>query len=141
MNPTLPLRILSSRKVLFQILFILSLSSLFFAADPGQNFRNALGGLCKSALSVLAIGSIVLIVMAAIVYAIGQMLGAETRARSTVWATAMFTGAIIAAIIFVVVPWLISVIMTGAPNGDWIKNCCVDNPTPDCANLAGGQTS
>ena len=136
--PEIVLKVLSFRKAFFQVLFILSITNLLFAADPGANFRVALGSLCKSALGVLAIGAIVLIVMAAIVYAVGQMLGAETRARATVWATAMFTGAIVAAIIFVVVPWLISIIMTGTPNGDWVKNCCVDNPEPDCAGLGSG---
>lgn len=137
----LPWKLFSLRKWLFQILLVLSITSLLFAVDPGQNFRNAFGSLCKASLSVLAVGAIVLIVLAAIVYAIGQMLGAETRARATVWATAMFTGAIVAAIIFVVVPWLISIIMTGQPSGDWIKNCCVENPEPDCANLGDTQES
>ena len=139
MLPEIGLKFLSMRKLFIQVMLVLSISSLFFAADPGQNFRTALGSLCKSALSVLAIGAIVLIVLAAIVYALGQMLGAETRARATVWATAMFTGAIIAAIIFLVVPWLISMIMTGQANGEWVKNCCVENPDPDCANLGNTQ--
>ena len=138
---SLPWKLFSLRKWLFQILFVLSVASLFYAVDPGQNFRNAFGSLCKSSLSILAIGAIVLIVLAAIVYAVGQMLGAETRARATVWATAMFTGAIIAAIIFVVVPWLISIIMTGQASGDWVKNCCVDNPEPDCAGLGNVEAS
>ena len=120
-------------------IFILStLSTVVFSqTDVGANFRNAFGSLCQASLSVLGVGAIMLIVLAAIVYAIGQMLGAETRARATVWATAMFTGAIIGAIIFLVVPWVISIIMTGQANGDWVRNCCVEQPGPDCANLAG----
>ena len=84
---SLPWKLFSLRKWLFHILFLLSITSLFYATDPGQNFRNAFGSLCKSSLSILAIGAIVLIVLAAIVYAVGQMLGAETRARATVWAS------------------------------------------------------
>ncbi|MBS3068485.1 hypothetical protein J4450_07290 [Candidatus Micrarchaeota archaeon] len=109
---SLPWKLFSLRKWLFHILFLLSITSLFYATDPGQNFRNAFGSLCKSSLSILAIGAIVLIVLAAI-----------------------------AAIIFVVVPWLISIIMTGQASGDWVKNCCVDNPEPDCAGLGNVESS
>ena len=132
MNPP---NVFAFRKLFLNLALLLSIMSLIFAQDPGQNIRNALGSLCKSAVGVLAIGAVVLIVLAAIVYAIGQMLGAETRARATVWATAMFTGAIIAAIIYLVVPWLISIIMTGTPSGDWVQKCCVENPEADCAGL------
>ncbi len=125
-------KLFSVRRYFF---ILIALTSILFAQDIGQNFRNAFGGLCYASLSILGVGAILLIVLAAIVYAIGQMLGAETRARATVWATAMFTGAIIAAIIFLVVPYLISIIMTGQANPDWVRNCCVENPTADCANL------
>jgi hypothetical protein len=37
-------------------------------------------------------------------------MGAETRARATVWATAMFTGALFAGIIYAITPWAISII-------------------------------
>lgn len=127
------LKLFSVPRSLFILITITSVLSA--GGGLGQNFRNAFGGLCYASLSLLGVGAILLIVLAAIVYAIGQMLGAETRARATVWATAMFTGAIIGAIIFLVVPYLISTIMTGTPNGDWVRNCCVENPTADCANL------
>lgn len=124
-------------KVAGIILLVFGLVSVAFATDPGENLRNAFGSLCKSSLSILAVASIIMIVLAALVYALGQMLGAETRARATVWATAMFTGAIIAAIIYVIAPWVISMIMTGQGSAaDLVRNCCVDNPPEDCANLA-----
>jgi hypothetical protein len=61
----------------------------------------------------LAVGMMLLVVLAAIVYAVGQMLGAETRARASVWATAMFVGAIIGALIYIIMPFIIKALFTG----------------------------
>lgn len=44
---------------------------------------------------------VLLLVLAAGTYAIGQAFGAETRSRANVWATGMMTGAIVAAVIYV----------------------------------------
>jgi hypothetical protein len=52
-----------------------------------------------------------LIILAAAVYAIGQIVGAETRARASVWATAMITGALIGIVIYLVVPGLIKLML------------------------------
>jgi len=41
----------------------------------------------------------IFVMLAAGVYALGQIFGAETRAKATVWATVMFTAAIICAVI------------------------------------------
>ena len=43
----------------------------------------------------------VLLILAAVVYAFGQLNEAQTRARATVWATGLLSGAIIAAVIYV----------------------------------------
>jgi hypothetical protein len=61
----------------------------------------------------LGIAVMVLIVFAGAIYAIGQILGAETRARAAVWATAMLTGAIIGIIIYVITPPLVSLLTAG----------------------------
>ena len=47
--------------------------------------------------------TVVMLVMSAAAYAIGQFSGAETRARAQVWATGMLSGAIVAAVIYVLV--------------------------------------
>ncbi|MFA5049780.1 MAG: hypothetical protein WC501_02120, partial [Candidatus Micrarchaeia archaeon] len=65
---------------------------------------------------------LILIVMAAIIYAAGQVMGAETRARANVWATSMFLGAIIGGLIYLVVPVFIEKIM-GYDSG-WTKTMC-----------------
>jgi hypothetical protein len=53
-------------------------------------------------LSLMGVIAIFL-VLAAGVYVMGQVLGAETRARATGWATALLTGAIIAAVLYMLV--------------------------------------
>ena len=77
------------------------------------NLQNAMKSLCQQAISLLAVAIILMIVLAAVVYAAGQVMGAETRARATVWATAMLTGAIIGAILYIIIPWLIAQIIGG----------------------------
>jgi hypothetical protein len=43
----------------------------------------------------------VLIGLAAVMYTLGQVMGAQTRAKASVWATGLLSGAIVAAIIYV----------------------------------------
>jgi hypothetical protein len=78
-----------------------------------ENLTSAMRDLCSSAQSLLALGAMLLIVAAAAVYALGQIVGAETRARASVWATAMLTGAVIGVIIYLIVPGLIATMMGG----------------------------
>ena len=65
-------------------------SATFAGQNAAENIQKALGGMCAIVQSSLAIGMLMLVVIAALVYAVGQVLGAETRARAAVWATAMF---------------------------------------------------
>jgi len=74
----------------------------------------AMSNLCVTARNLLAIGTMLMIILAAATYAVGQILGAETRARASVWATAMMTGAVIGIVIYLVIPWLIAGMMGGA---------------------------
>ena len=80
------------------------------AADE-TGIEEAMKSLCKSATAFLAIGTMLLVILAAAVYAIGQILGAETRARASVWATAMLTGAIIGIVIYLILPPLIETML------------------------------
>jgi len=84
--------------------------------------HDAMKSLCTDAISLLAVAIVLMIVLAAVVYAGGQVMGAETRARATVWATAMLTGAIIGAILYILVPWLIAQIV-GSTNYDPSNPC------------------
>ena len=93
---------------------LVSVLIMSFVASSQSTITNAMMSLCNTARTFLSVGAMLLIVLAAAVYAIGQILGAETRARASVWATAMITGAIIGIVIYLVVPALIGTMMSGA---------------------------
>ncbi|MBU0532570.1 hypothetical protein KKB44_03690 [Candidatus Micrarchaeota archaeon] len=92
------------------ILAIILLISVSFA-DPSTNLSNALVSFCLIAKNFLGLGIMLMILLAGATYAIGQLLGAETRARASVWATAMLTGAIIGAVIYIVTPTIVQAII------------------------------
>jgi hypothetical protein len=73
-----------------------------------SKISGALLGLCQTVKSLLGVAMMLMVVSAAIVYSLGQVMGAETRARASVWATSMFNGAIIAALIYLIVPWVLN---------------------------------
>jgi len=60
--------------------------------------------MCNDLACVLPVVSMLMIIGAGVVYAAGQMMGAETRARANTWATAMLLGAVIGILIVVVAP-------------------------------------
>jgi len=96
----------------FVVLVVLA-NLLTVVNAQASNINSALSEFCNIATTVLAAAIVVLIIMAAVIYAIGQVLGAETRARASVWATAMLTGAIIGAVIYIVTPFILSTLLTG----------------------------
>jgi hypothetical protein len=94
---------------------LLNFTGVAFATEEtttagATGLQTALKNLCETSRSLLAVGAMLMIILAAAVYAVGQILGAETRARASVWATAMLTGAVIGIIIYIVVPWIIGMI-------------------------------
>ncbi|MCP4648212.1 MAG: hypothetical protein GY852_10865, partial [bacterium] len=81
------------------IMLTLTLFGMVFATASIE------AGLCELYTlvnTVLTVVIFLLIVTAAVVYAGGQLLGAETRARASVWATSMFIGALIGVLIYVI---------------------------------------
>ena len=104
--------------LLTAILLLLNISAVMAvdAGGPGT-IKTTLEALCKTMKDVLGIGVVLMIILSAVIYAVGQTMGAETRARATVWATAMFTGAIMAAIIYLLAPWIITQIAPDIPKG------------------------
>jgi hypothetical protein len=94
------------------ILLALAFSAaLLSAAMSGlDNLTQAINDLCVSLKSLLPVVAMMMIILAGVLYAAGQMMGAETRARANVWATAALTGALIAILIAVVAPAVLSAI-------------------------------
>ncbi len=98
-------------RYLLLLVVAVNLVSVAFAQDQAQsNIRSALQTLCFISQTVMGTAVMVLIVLAGTTYAIGQILGAETRARATVWATAMLTGAVIGAIIYLIGPSILTIL-------------------------------
>ena len=63
---------------------------------------DSLGSLCQGIQGLIPVTAMLLVILAAIIYASAQAFGAETRARGNVWATSCITGAIIGIIIAIV---------------------------------------
>ncbi len=99
------------------MLVVLVLSSVGFASTAGGNIASGICTLKDTVNAVLGAVIFVLIVLAAVVYAAGQVMGAETRARASVWATSMIIGAVIGIIILVLVPPVLQAMMGGSLSG------------------------
>ncbi|MEM2137829.1 MAG: hypothetical protein QW568_01965, partial [Candidatus Anstonellaceae archaeon] len=83
------------RKQKVALLFVAAMPYLANASGIG-NVVNAMASLCLGLQSMLPVVCMLMIVVAGVIYAAGQVMGAETRARANVWATAALTGALIA---------------------------------------------
>ena len=87
------------------------LACLAFAQGSGiSNVIFAVNALCVGLKQLLPVAAMLMVILAGVLYAAGQMMGAETRARANVWATACLTGALIAILIVVVAPAVLNVI-------------------------------
>jgi hypothetical protein len=100
-------------KYLLLTILVLNFVSLSIATDASTNIKTAMSSLCTTVQAFLGIAAMMLIVLAGVVYAAGQVLGAETRARASVWATAMLTGAVIGILIYLLVPPVIKALVAG----------------------------
>ena len=74
----------------------------------------AISSLCTGMNSLLPIVGMLMITLAALVYASGQIMGAETRARATVWASACLGGALLAFLIWSVSPPILGALFSGS---------------------------
>lgn len=119
-------RIVNLSRYLVVLLLLIGLVEA--QTGTAQSIVQAMQDLCSSALSLLAISIGLLIIMSAIVYAAGQIMGAEARARATVWATAMMMGVVIGAIIYILLPHIISLIVIGNTSAN--ANPCQLTLTP-----------
>ncbi len=81
----------------------------------------AVSALCGGLTSLLPVAAMLMIVIAGVIYAAGQVMGAETRARANVWATAALVGALIGIMIYAVAPGVLGIIY-----GDTIQ--CTNGP-------------
>jgi cytochrome bd-type quinol oxidase subunit 2 len=97
---------------------VMMLASASFAADSGITaVTSAVKELCRGLKDLLPVAAMLMIVIAGVIYAAGQVMGAETRARANVWATAALTGALIAVLIYAIAPAVLNTIYGGGTGG------------------------
>ncbi len=100
------------RKIALLLVLLLANIVLLSADGAGNEtgrILDALNSLYCFLKTSLPVFAAVLIIFAAVIFAAGQVMGAETRARANVWATAMLTGALIGFAVAIIVPWFIKV--------------------------------
>ena len=125
------------RGLKFNVIFLmLALFVGLVAADGpvvgSEGLMSAIGELCQLVKTLLPTVALLMIIAAGVLYAAGQWMGAETRARASVWATAMLTGAVIAILIAVIAPWILGLIwgggtLVGADNATFRNAFCFGN--------------
>jgi hypothetical protein len=86
--------------------------------DPTSQLLIAMQNLCSSLHTLVPVAAMLMVMFASVVYATGQMMGAETRARANVWATSALTGALIGILISVVAPAVLGMIANDTINCD-----------------------
>ena len=100
------------KKAIFILLFLACLAVAVNAPMPQSTPQAPAPAVLKdqvySILGLIVPLMMALVVMAAAVYAVGQMFGAETRAKATIWAKSMLTAvgvaALLIAVLFVFLP-------------------------------------
>lgn len=96
--------------IAFAVLIAVALGFSATTSTVLGGLPDALNALCVGIKNLLPVAAMLMIVIAGVIYAAGQMMGAETRARANVWATAALTGAIIAILIVVIAPPVLQMI-------------------------------
>ncbi len=125
--------------VLFEAALLLALfAPTLFATGGVAQLTTALSSLCTTMTELLPVVAMLMVVLGAVIYASGQMMGAETRARANVWATAALTGAVMAILLVTVSPAILSsiygpAISCGAGGGPGpAYNCPSSSPVIFC---------
>jgi len=80
--------------ILALLVFVLAVNMV--AAD---NLSTTLSKMTEQLKGILPVVALLMIVLAGVVYAAGQVMGAEMRSRATVWAQTLLIGAIIGLLI------------------------------------------
>jgi uncharacterized membrane protein len=105
------------------VLFSLSsISFLLYPAEPLTTVTRAISQFCTDMMQLLPVAAMLMILIGAVVYAAGQVMGAETRARANVWATAALTGALMSMLIVAIAPVALELIY-----GEGNVNCTGEN--------------
>lgn len=85
-----------------------------FAASSLSTIKTAISSFCGDLVTLLPVATMMMVVVGSIIYASGQIMGAETRARANVWATAALAGALVGMLITAVAPPVLTTIYGSA---------------------------
>ena len=130
------------------IFVILALVSAAFAASGISGLSqvsSAMSALCVGLTQMLPVAGMLMIILSGVIYASGQMMGAETRARANTWATAAVTGAMMAILISVISPSVIGAVYgsevscTSTPSSSTPSSCLNDKGVVVCSYDSGTQ--
>jgi hypothetical protein len=98
---------------IYAMIAIVLLGASFVFAGTGQ-ISSALDSIRGFFCVIMPALMLVAFLLAAIVYAAGQMTSADQRARFHGWATSLLIGGVTCGIIVVLAPWIISLFMPSA---------------------------
>ncbi|VVB98932.1 Uncharacterised protein [uncultured archaeon] len=111
--------------MLFGLVFALGMTGAAAPIGSGSsgtgisNVVIAVNNFCYDLRALMPVAAMLMVVVAGVIYAAGQMMGAETRARANVWATACLTGALVGLLIYAIAPSVLQTIYGG--NGNTIQ--------------------
>lgn len=90
------------------------MSILIFLVFVGLVFSGVgelLNNICVYVSSMVPIISVILVVIAGLVYSIGKVLGQEYRAKTETWATTIVIGAVLGLILALSAPFIVGVLV------------------------------
>ena len=117
-------------KFSYVVIFALLLFSYSFSST--QQISDSLRMVCSLLYTLLPIAVITGVTLSGVIFAIGQTLGAETRARANVWATQLLTGSLIAGVVTVLAPEVLSILMGGEDISKACESANAVNQTQVC---------
>ncbi|MEM3431503.1 MAG: hypothetical protein QXT72_02685 [Candidatus Micrarchaeia archaeon] len=115
--------------ILISIAFMFVLFSFSFAqgtSDVTERLIVGLNDVCVQLTQILPIIAIVLFVLAAVIYGIGHIFGAEMKSKATGWATSMVVGAVISLLIFLLARPILGIFVPEISTSDF----CTDRFYP-----------
>ena len=117
---------ISMNKFILALAIAVGIATAATSVHPLDSVKLAVNNMCLDAKSLLPVVAMLMIVFAGVIYAAGQIMGAETRARANVWATAALTGALIGILIYAIAPSVLTTIYNNG-SGDYvdIASSCV----------------
>jgi membrane-associated PAP2 superfamily phosphatase len=103
---------MNQRHIMFSFFAILLLCGLLSpqGGSPLTRLQQALSDLCGQVRDLVPIAAMLMVLLSSVIYATGQMMGAETRARANVWSTSCLTGALVGILISVITPGVLATI-------------------------------